>query len=143
MSSRIIFEIPFCWSEEAVWMFGMQKINDTSTFFQAGQSACWDTVIQTSFRPFKARLQNFSTLLISITQNRRDYWQNISLKNLSADSVSSVIAALRRMKQQSSSPASTTQVQVNIRSLPFPIRFTAEQLPLSRQPLNQNIIRDL
>src|SRR3972149_2268753 len=115
MSSRIIFEIPFCWSEAAAQMYGMRKANDTSTFFQAGQSACWDIAIQTSLRQFKTSPQNSSTPLISITQNRKDYWQNTYPKNLSADSVSSVIAAQRRMKRQSSSPASTTQVQVNIR----------------------------
>src|SRR3989339_933548 len=115
MSSRIIFEILFCWSEAAAWMFGMRKVNDTSTFSQAGQSACWDTVIQTSLRQYKTRPQNSSTPLIFIIQNRRDYWQNTSLKNLSADSVSSAIAALRRMKLQSSSHAYTTQVQANIR----------------------------
>ena len=104
-------------------MYGMQKANDTSTFFQDGQSVCWDIVIQTSFRPFKTRLQNSSTPLIFITQNHKDYWQNISLKNLSADSVSSVIAALRRMKQQLNSPASTIRIQVNIRSLPFSNSF--------------------
>ena len=124
-------------------MYGMQKANDTSTFFQDGQSVCWDIVIQTSFRPFKTRLQNSSTPLIFITQNHKDYWQNISLKNLSADSVSSVIAALRRMKQQLNSPASTIRIQVNIRSLPFPIRSTVERLPRLQRPHNQNIIRDL
>src|SRR3990172_4692212 len=115
MSSRIIFEIPFCWSEEAAWMFGMRKANDTSTFFQAGQSACWDTVIQTSLRQFKIRPQNSSTPLISITQNRRDYWQNTYPKNLLAGNVSFATAALRRMKRQSSSHAYTTQVQTNTR----------------------------
>ncbi len=115
MSYRIILEIPFCWSGEVELMFGMRKVNDTSTFFQAGQSACWDTVIPTSLRQFKTRPQNSSTPLISITQNHKDYWQNISLKNLLADSVSFAIAALRRMKRQSSSHAYTTQVQVNIR----------------------------
>src|SRR3990170_2645419 len=115
MSSPIIFEILFCWSEAAAQMYGMRKANDTSTFFQAGQSACWDTVIPMSLRQFKTRPQNSSTPLISITQNHKDYWQNTSLKNLSTDSVSSAIAALRRMKRQSSLPAYTTQVQANIR----------------------------
>src|SRR3990172_1610016 len=115
MSYRIILEIPFCWSGEVELMFGMRKVTDTSTFFQAGQSACWDTVIPTSLRQFKTRPKNSSTPLISITQNRRDCWQNTYPKNLLAGNVSSAIAVLRRTKRQLSSHASTTQVQENIR----------------------------